>query len=104
MNPSEVLRRLWKEKHEWEAMDYKTPEIEWTLRGINLCVNHVKDIVQEQRTKERLKHPKVDHQHATKLYHAIKGALHQLKISNHKSAAKIMTHILEIVPVGYHGK
>jgi hypothetical protein len=104
MNPSEVLRRLCKEKKEWKHIGRLTPEVNWTLNGIDLCLKHVRDIIREQRIVERFKYPKVDHRHATKLYYACKGAHHELKLSNRAAALKILHHAIDKVPVGFHGK
>lgn len=104
MNPAEVLRRLYKEKKEWQRTDDRTPEVEWTLRGIDLCLKHVQDIIKEQRTNFRLKHPKVDHQHATKLYRACYGAWKALRRSQRLHAIKILQHVMDLVPPGTHGR
>lgn len=104
MNPAEVLRRLWKEQHEWEKADTQTIEVKWVLHGIKLCIGHIHDIVKEQRQNERLKHPKIDHRHATHLFHACRGAYNQLQLSCRKAAMKILSSAMDKVPTGFHGK
>ncbi len=92
MNAAEVLRRLWKEKHEWKSYD-DTPEVRWTLRGINLCIDHVKAIAKEQADNERLRKPRIARWLARDLYHAVEVSLGYMRRADRITAIKVLEKI-----------
>ncbi len=90
MNSDEVLRRLWREKKDWEAADKGTREAEWVLRGINLCVAHVQAIVEEQKNKAELRKPTISRWFAKDLYYAIFTALNLLGRGERSKAVRVL--------------
>lgn len=96
MNSVEVIRRLVKEKREWEKMG-TSPEVFWTIRGIKLSLCHVKAILKEQSYNERLKMPHVKKVWATHLYHAVERSLDYLKVSDRMKAIRILEKAKEQV-------
>ena len=94
MNSAEVLRRLWKEKHEWESNEHSR-EMEWTLRGINLCITHVKDILREQREHDLLRRPRIHRWIASDLFHAIEVALKYLANADKRRAMSVLAKAKE---------
>ncbi len=89
MNPAEVIRRLGREKREWLSYD-ETPEVLWTLRGINLCIKHVYDIKKEQSYNERLRRPRIHRWLAADLFQAIDVALRLLGRSERQRAIETL--------------
>lgn len=106
MNAGEVLRRLRAAKREWMDMrkDGNGPEIEGAIRGIAICIGHVRDIAREMRSNERFRRPKVDHQHAGKLYKACKGALYSITMINRAAAIRILERAIAAVPTNCTAK
>lgn len=78
MNSAEVLRRLCREKKEWQSFG-TDPYVAATIQGIALCITHVKMILREQLNNERIRYPRISRLHARYLYRSIEVALHRLK-------------------------
>lgn len=89
MNSAEVLRRLCKEKKEWMA-SIPSQETGWVVRGITICIKHVKDIVKEQKANERIRKPKINRWFARDLSRAITVALGYLGVGNRKRAVRVL--------------
>ncbi len=90
MNSAEVLRRLVKEKKEWMQTG-PTVEAQFVIRGLNLSIMHVRNILKEQMSNERLRKPRINHWIAGDLFHAIEVALGYLGRADKKRAV----HFLE---------
>ncbi len=97
MNSAEVLRRLFRERKEWKASENLGPEVYWTLRGIDNCIRHVKNIVRDQRSQERLRRPAIYRWRARDLFFAIRNALVYIKRGDRKKAISMLERIVRLV-------
>ncbi len=90
MNAEEVLRRIRREKKQWEDADRGTREAEWVLRGINVCIGHVQEVIAEQKNKAELRKPTISRWFAKDLYHAIFTALNLLGRGERTKAVRVL--------------
>lgn len=89
MNSAEALRRLWKEKKEWQRMG-AGPEVTWTLRGIRTCIRHIQDLLKEQRTRDLILKPKVNKWQAGNLFRAVRVARHYILMGDRARAIQVL--------------
>jgi hypothetical protein len=94
MNSAEVMRRLAKEKKQWLASGV-SPEIYWTVHGISLSMNHVRDILKEQTWNERIRKPRINRWFARDLYHAATVALGHLMRAERRKAIFVLEKVIE---------
>ncbi len=78
MNYIEIMRRLCKEKREWQNSAALGHEVRWIVRGIDLCIKHIRDIGCEKTRRDLLLHPILGMNASGELYHAIEVALKYL--------------------------
>lgn len=90
MNSQEVLIRLYKEKKEWLRSGELVPEVRWTVRGIDLSLQHVRDILRDQKIKENLRKPRISRWLARDLFFAVTIAINYLKNGHRLSAIKTL--------------
>lgn len=96
MNPAEILRRFARERREWLSYD-ETPETRWTIRGINLCIQHIKDIRRDQTYNERLRKPRIHRWLASDLYEALSRALRHLANGDRARAVVVLQNARDSV-------
>lgn len=94
MNSAEVLRRLYREKKDWKSYGTSSLALD-TLKGIDICISHVKGILKEQTINERLRKPCISRLYARDLYRTIQTAVHRLKTGDGKRALRDLEKALE---------
>lgn len=94
MNSAEILRRLGAEKKEW-GRSGNSPEALWTIRGINIAIKHVRNILKEQAWNERIRKPRINRWFARELYRSAEVALGYLRRAEKKRAMAVLERVLE---------
>ena len=65
-------------------------EVQWTLRGIELCINHFHAVRQEEKAKALIRRPHVARWLADDMYAVICQALVELKRCDKSKALKLL--------------
>lgn len=90
MNSVEVLKRLYQERKDWLSSTSHSNEINWVVRGINLCIKHVKDIREEQRIRGEILKPRVSPWISRDLFHTMEVAVRYIKTGDRKKALGVL--------------
>lgn len=85
MNYRMILQTLWKEKREWLSYD-RSPEVIWTVRGIDICLKHVKELAKEKLERNLSFYPRLETQFYSRLYRAGISALRQMRYNQYAEA------------------
>ena len=97
MKVSEIIRRLNREKRDWNNSENIGPEVRWVVRGIDTAILHVRNIQREQLTQERLRGPHVMSFRAVFLYATIRRALNYLKTCDRARAIAVLERAITLI-------
>lgn len=104
MNSGELILRLYKEKKDWRSSETQSNEINWVVRGLDICLAHVRDMIAKQFAGERIPYAYLTRTDAGYFYQTIRTAHRLLRNGNRARAVRVLEKALERKIKGGHNE